>query len=260
MTRIVGLPLVAFALLGAPAARADTSFTCPTPESPREREKAARTLFDDGVQVEASDPEGALARYRCASTLAVRPVIELRIGVVAERLHRDDVAIVAFERYLELAGASAPDADSMRQHVRDLKAKRDREIAERQKRGQPKEPPKEDTVPPPPPPPHDEPTSPTVYAGWGLAGLGVVLGAVGTGLLVSAKSKSDAVHDLPAGTPWSSDKASGAFESAKDQQASGTVLVVIAPIALAAGVVLLLTNHSTPSSSRARGRPLAVTF
>ena len=90
---------VALALIAQAAnVRADATFSCPSPDSNKEREKAARAVFDEGVQIEASDPEGAIARYRCAGTLAMKPAIELRIGVVAERLHRDDVAIVAFER------------------------------------------------------------------------------------------------------------------------------------------------------------------
>ena len=241
MNRLVGTSLVALALI-APAAdaRADASFSCPSPDSAKEREKAARAVFAEGVQIEASDPEGAIARYRCAGTLAMKPAIELRIGVVAERLHRDDVAIVAFERYLELAGGSAPDAESMRQHVKDLKAKRDRELAER-KRAKPKDEP----VGPPPPPP-DETTPAGTYAGWGLAGLGVLLGAVGTGFLLAAKSNSDDVHALPAGTPWASEQARGAFDSAQSQQTTGVVLWVVAPLAIAAGVVLILTNRPAP--------------
>lgn len=237
MTRLAGTCIVALALTApATSARAEPVFNCPAPEAGRE--KIARTIFDEGVQIEASDPEGALVRYRCASTLAVKPAIELRIGVVAERLHRDEVAIVAFERYLELAGASAPDAESMRQHVRDLKAKRDRELAER-RRARPKP---DETTGPPPPPPHDEATPPGAYAGWGLAGLGVLLGAVGTGFLVAAKSQSDDVHALPAGTPWASEQARGAFESAESKETTGTVLLVVAPLAIAAGVVLIFTN------------------
>ncbi|MBS2015940.1 MAG: hypothetical protein JST00_23835 [Deltaproteobacteria bacterium] len=246
MKRLVGLSALALALLGPRAsARAETSYNCPSPETGKE--KAARAIFDEGVQIEASDPEAALARYRCASTLAVKPAIELRIGVVAERLHRDEVAIVAFERYLELAGASAPDAESMRSHVRELKAKRDRELAERRRARE-----KADEPVGPPPPPQEEPHSSTgLYAGWGLAGVGVVLGAIGTGFLLAAKSNSDAVQELPPGTPWASDQARGTFESAQSQETTGTVMLVVAPLAIAAGVALILYNQPGPPTKRA---------
>lgn len=248
MNRFVGIGLVALALTApATSARADASYNCPAPESGRERERMARAAFEEGVQIEASDPEGALVRYRCASTLAVKPAIELRIGVVAERLHRDDVAIVAFDRYLELAGATAPDAESMRQHVRELRAKRDRELAER-RRARAKS---DDPTGPPPPPAHDDSPPPGAYAGWGLAGLGVLLGAVGTGFLIAAKSQSDDVHGLPAGTPWASEQARGAFESAESKETTGVVLLVVAPLAIAAGIVLIFNSKPSPSPKSA---------
>jgi hypothetical protein len=124
--------------------------------------KRARFLFEEAVQYEASEPERALALYQCAASLADRAVIELRIGVVAERLQRDDVAIAAFERYLAMAGSAAPDVDTMHQHVAELKASR----ASRAARARSAE-----VGPPPPPqpttPPDAERSRTPVYLGWG---------------------------------------------------------------------------------------------
>jgi len=233
-------------------ARAD--FVCPTHGA---REKHARAVFEDAVQLEASDPEGALARYQCAGRLADRPAIQLRIGVVAERLGKDDVAIAAFEHYLELAGSTAPDAESMRQHVRELREKR-------AKSAPPPTPPPtaSSTAPPPPPPPptREEPMEepPTMtYLGWGLVGVGAVSAAVGTGFLLDAKSKSDSVQALPEGTSWSSDEARGRYDSASTSETLGIVFLALAPALVTAGVVILLTRGGPASSA---SRPFALRF
>src|SRR5687767_6718300 len=217
----------------APLAHAE--FTCPMAE--HGREKRARTVFEEAVQIEASDPEGALLRYQCAGRLADRPAIQLRIGVVAERLGKDDVAITAFERYLELAGASAPDAESMRQHVRELRDKRAKSTPgtttppskTNASAGSGAEPRGSE---PPPPPKKEEPppTDPVMtYLGWGLVGAGVVSGIVGTGFLVDAKSKSDDVQALPKDSNWA-EKGQDTYESAQSSQTVGIVFLALAPV------------------------------
>lgn len=230
-------------------------FNCPSPDAPG-REKRARALFEEAVPLEASDPEGALVRYQCAAKLSERPAIELRIGVVAERLHKDDVAIVAFERYLELAGTNAPDYEKMRAHVKELRDK-------------PKptpEPEKPETAPSPPPAP-PPPSRTSTYVGWGLVGTGVALAVAGSAFLVVAKSKSDDVHDLPAGTVWASDQARGAYESAVTSQTIGVVLLAIAPAALIAGGTLLFTSggltwpsSATKGSTAVAASPFSLRF
>ncbi len=260
-----GAVLLASVMLGAaPRASAQGTqgaFKCPAPDAARE--KNARAMFDEAVQLEPSDPEGALARYQCAATLAAKPAIELRIGVVAERLHRDNVAIVHFERYLDLAGSSAPDAESMRAHVRELRAKHDREA----KAAQSVQSASSDSAASAPPPDEAnanvsadaETSSPErTWIGVGLVGLGVVLGGVGSGFLLDAKSKNDDVHALPPGTPWASEEARGTYDAAGRSQTIGIVCLVIAPAALIAGAVLLLTRSSrspAPASSGAGASP-----
>lgn len=243
-------PARAQATPAAPGGKTDGSFRCPPADA--SRDKVARATFDEAVQLEASDPEGALTRYQCASTLAMKPAIELRIGVVAERLHRDDLAIVHFERYLSLAGASAPDAASMRAHVKDLKAKREREaqaptnVPVAGNDGTAASP-----VTGPEPAPTPSPSPERTWIGVGLVGLGVVLGAVGGGLLLDAKSKNDDVHALPPGTVWATDEAQGTYDAASRSQTIGIVCLVLAPAALIGGAVLLLTRTSSSSPATA---------
>jgi hypothetical protein len=172
--------------------------------------KRARLLFEEAVQYEASEPERALALYQCAASLADRAVIELRIGVVAERLQRDDVAIAAFERYLAMAGSAAPDVDTMHQ-------------------------------------PDAERSRTPVYLGWGLVAGAGALAAVGAALLVDASAKSDEVHGLPAGTPWASDQARGTYDAATRSQTIGIVCFAVAPALLITGVVLLVNGRSRGS-------------
>lgn len=204
--------------------------------------KRARLLFEEAVQYEASEPDRALALYQCAASLADRAVIELRIGVVAERLQRDDIAIAAFERYLAMAGSAAPDVDTMHQHVAELKASRARRAAQARSA---------EVGPPPPPqsttPPDAERSRTPVYLGWGLVAGAGALAAVGAALLVDASAKNDQVHGLPAGTPWASDQARGTYDAATRSQTIGIVCFAVAPALLITGVVLLVNGRSRAS-------------
>jgi hypothetical protein len=220
--------------------------------------KRARMVFDQAVQLEASEPERALRLYQCAATIADRAVIELRIGVVAERLQQDDVAITAFERYLALAGKSAPDVDKMQQHVAEMRANHAKRAADADNRNKAAPAPITPITPPAiPPPPDGDPdgdahrSSTPLYLGWALVGGGVVVGTVATILLVNAKEKSDDVHNLPIGTSWTSDDARGAYDSAKRSQTIGIVCLVVAPLLVAGGVVVLATRGKQRSAASA---------
>jgi hypothetical protein len=249
--------LLLLLVLIAGEAKAAPTFTCPAVSDPATKEKKARAIFEEAVQLEASDPESALVRYQCAAKLVDRPAIALRIGIVAERLHKDDVAIVAFERYLELAGTSAPDYEKMKAHVKELREK-----------------PKPSTDPPPsntnptnnpptngqntpgqapithdqPPPPPPAPSQTTTYVGWGLVAGGGALAIAGSVFLAIAKSKSDDVHGLAIGTQWASDQARGTYESATQSNTIGIVLLAIAPVAIIAGGTMLFTSGAFSSS------------
>ena len=211
------------------------------PEPGAGQEQTARKIFEQGVELEASDPRAALARYTCASTIVDRAVIELRIGIVAERLQLNETAIHAFTRYLELAGSAAPDAATMRRHIDELSA------AAAKPKGPPPAPPKApppvtepEPKPAPPPAPERAPDRTATYIGWGLVALGGVIGLTGGGFLLDAKSKSDQVQALPAGTPWASDDARGTYDASKRSQTIGIVCLAAAPVVVIAGVVTLL--------------------
>ena len=219
-------------------------------------EKRARVVFDQAVQLEASEPERALALYQCAASLADRAVIELRIGVVAERLQQLDVAIAAFERYLSLAGRAAPDVDKMRQHVGELRAANAKRASDARNAaiataGPPAAAPTE-------PPPEAERSRAPLCVGWGLVAGAAVLGAVGAGMLVDARSKSDDVQALPMGTTWSSDEARGTYDAAKRSQTIGIVCLALVPALLITGGILIASGGSrrgTASALRADSSP-----
>ncbi len=214
--------------------------------------KRARVLFEEAVQYEASDPDRALALYQCAASLADRAVIELRIGVVAERLQRDDVAVAAFERYLTMAGSAAPDADTMNRHVAELKASRAKRAA--QERSAAAGPPQ---GAPTTTPPEEERAKTPIYLGWGFVAGAGALAAIGAGLLVDASAKNQAVHALPPGTPWASDQARGTYDAATRSQTIGIICFAVVPALLAVGVVLLVrgSRGSSPASSASSALP-----
>ena len=237
---------------GAGADSAGASTTCPAGDGAPE--KRARTVFDQAVQLEASEPERALVLYQCAASIADRAVIELRIGVVAERLQRDDVAIAAFDRYLSLAGKAAPDADKMQQHVAELRAARDkREKLAADAKSSSTAPSGNATAPgePSSPPPEEERSRAPLYLGWSLVAGAGVLGAVGIGMLVDAHAKSDDVQALPMGTSWSSDQARGTYDGAKRSQTIGIVCLAIVPALLIAGGILVGTSASRRAATAA---------
>ena len=259
-----GVPTAMAAGGAGGAAGGGEVFVCPAGDGAPE--KRARVVFDQAVQLEASEPEHALALYQCAASLADRAVIELRIGVVAERLQQNDVAIAAFERYLSLAGKAAPDVDKMHQHVAELRAARAQRAADAKRAASaPTGPPVATGTESPQPEPDAERSRAPLYLGWGLVAGAGVLGAVGAGMLLDARSKSDDVQALPMGTTWSSDEARGTYDASKRSQTIGIVCLAIVPALLIAGGVLVLTSGSRRSASSASSalraaRPAVLSF
>ena len=61
----------------------------------------ARSYFEQGrAAFEAADYERALVYFRHAYRLSPRPELQYNIGVAADRLQREEEALVAFEQYL----------------------------------------------------------------------------------------------------------------------------------------------------------------
>jgi hypothetical protein len=237
--RVLGMWLAA--LLVTSHARAAFAFDCAAPSGePSEDEESARKMFNDALALEASDPKDALERLRCAQRHADKPAIALRMGTIAERLRDRREAIAAFERYLALAGDSAPDREQLRERIVGLRRELERERAK----------------PAPAPAPAPQPTSQgdegVFIAGWVVGSVGVGVAIAGAVLLAVAKDQSDSVAAIPPGTvAWDSDEARDTFEAAERHQALGIAGLVIGGALIAGGVVM--TVLSRPRVSVALG-------
>jgi hypothetical protein len=100
----------------------------PTPEAPAEgtpaegeaagpspaEEEEARTRFRQGlVLARGGDCSAALAELEASYRLVPRPNTLFNMAQCEERLHRYDLAIEQYERYLEIAPADAEDRDTV---------------------------------------------------------------------------------------------------------------------------------------------------
>jgi hypothetical protein len=100
-----------------------TPYDCGKHANAPDRELEARSLFDEALRVERSDPQLAIEILSCARRLADKPSISLRIGTIAERLGNLELAVEGFERYLKLAGDLAPDREPMQKRIDGLREK-----------------------------------------------------------------------------------------------------------------------------------------
>lgn len=208
--------------------------------SAREMERKGKALFEEALRREPADPKGALELLLCVQRFADRPAVALRIGILAERLGKLELAIRSFERYLALAGDAAPDRAEMTAHIAELREK----LAA---------PPPVEPEPTPAPEPQPEPppgeTKPPI-AGWALAAGGGGLMLLGGVLLFSAKQRSDDVHDLePGSTFWNSEEARSEFDQAKREQTLGIVSLAVGAAAATVGVVLIVSSQRELSAS-----------
>ena len=198
-------------------------------------EKKAQELFEEALRREPADPKRALDLLSCAEELVDKPAIALRMGIIAERLGQYELAVKSFERYLALAGDTAPDRVEMRGHIARLEEK----LA--------KPPPVEEPVPVAPIP--DQPKK-TPIAGWALAGGGGVLMVLGGVLLWTAKQRSDDVHAIEPGTTlWNSEEARAEFDQAKREQTLGILSLALGAAASTVGVVLIVSAESDVSAT-----------
>jgi hypothetical protein len=256
---IVGGAMFGSVMIVAGGARADDAFQCPErPNETAAAERLARTLFDDAVAREPADPEGALARLRCAQRAADRPAIALRIGNIHERMGRLDDAAEAFERYLELAGKDAPDDSEMREHVARL-----REGARRSRTPSASPPPRAQPAPARGGQSVERPLIPPVIS-WVVAGVGAATMVTGVVLLVDAAAKDESVHELR-GQRWTDDAAGPTHDAAKTEQAFGIAGVVVGAVIGAAGLSSALSGKPSVTVTAAaargpRGARLAIRF
>jgi hypothetical protein len=215
-------------------AHAEGEARCPTPKSAKERDRVSVELFDRAIAKEAADPDAALELLRCADTLADRPAIALRRGLIAERIGKNDEAITSLERYLALAGDYAPDKAEMQRHIARLKSAL----------ASPEDPAPEPAPdrPPSPEPDRSRPSSRKTTAGIVTLGVSGALLVTGGVLLYSAKKKSDAVHDVDPSsrTPWQSADGEERLDAAKSQQTWGFIALGVGVLGAAAGAYLVV--------------------
>ncbi len=82
----------------------------------------ARQRFSQGLALaQAGNCEGALAELEASFALRPRPNTMFNIAQCQEELHRYDVALGSYARYLELSDADAPDRAGVERTVRTLR-------------------------------------------------------------------------------------------------------------------------------------------
>jgi hypothetical protein len=245
--------LIALSVAAAPTtAHAHASgVDCPLEalDTPR-AEAQARQMFEAAITREESEPRLALEMLLCAQQLADKPAVALRIGTIAERTGDLKLAIRSYERYLILAGQAAPDREQMLARIAELQGRLEAVL-------EPEEEPKDaaaDSAGAAPAHGRDSGSGQKI-AGWSLTGAGVALLAGGTILLLSAKSRSDALHDIePNTTYWSS--VSGELDAARTEQTLGLVALGLGAVSSAVGVYLLSTSgDEAPVSARLAAGP-----
>ncbi|MCB9613168.1 MAG: tetratricopeptide repeat protein [Sandaracinus sp.] len=213
-------------------------------------EAEARALFEAGQHAfDQARYEDALERFQSAFRLTGRVVLLYNIGVTADRLRRDDVAIDAFERYL--AGTSPGDAQ--RVHVeRRLEILRaavaEREAVEAAEVAAPTEASETAEVEPL----GVVPVEPTEHSNVGpyvLGGAGLALTITGAALLGAAVGASNAVTDPEDGASWSalSDRAS----RGPKLEGFGYAALGLGVVGLVAAIVWLVTGDDEDDGSRA---------
>jgi tetratricopeptide (TPR) repeat protein len=233
--------LMAGSLLMAADAAAEEPFACPAVKQKAKRNAEAKRLFQEALRLEPGAPEAALERLDCADGLVDRPAVALRIGVIADRLQRDQKAIAGYERYLELAGDDAPDEKQIRERIAKLE--------ERAAAKQAPEPAPTAAAGAAPDSGGEVPAGRRT-AGIVIAATGGALGIAGGVLLAMAGSDNDELQDAAPGTVvWDSDDGRGLHEQAQLKQALGIGGLALGATAIGVGLGLALTPSSKDSKS-----------
>jgi hypothetical protein len=238
--------LLALLVAVAPAPARASGVACPLEalDTPR-AEAEARQMFEGAIARQKSDPRVALEMLLCAQQLADKPAVALRIGTIAEQSGDLELAIRSYERYLILAGHAAPDREPMLERIAELNGRLEAAL-------EPAPEPKDaaDSAGATPALDRDSGSGQKI-AGWSLTGAGVALLTGGTILLLSAKGRSDALHDIePNTTYWSS--VSGELEAARTEQTLGFVGLGLGAVSSAVGVYLLSTTSGDEAALSAR--------
>lgn len=221
-------------------------------------DELARRHFESGAAyLEESDYENALGAFDKAFELSKRPEIQINIATVYERMGRLKQAIVALDRYLELA----PEGE-LRETVELRKANLQKRIdAGEGIEPQPPEPePKVEPEPQPKPQPKPQPRvapapvkdrgaeeDSTNVPAWILIGLGGLSagGAAVTGVL--AKSEYDTAK-----SDCSPNCSDDELSTGRSMALTSTILTGVAVVGVGIGLTLLFTTESGGARSASR--------
>lgn len=193
-------------------AGSDAAPSEPVPQHVVLDEAEARALFEAGLfAFQSSRFEDALQRFTRAFELSGRVELLFNVGLAADRLRRDAIAIDAFERFLRDAPPSTHHSQARERlaFLRGQVAAQEATASEEEEEsassaqsdadaGEPESAPAPAAAPPLDPP---EDSSANVGA-WALGGAGLGLTLVGVGLLGGAIAASNAVTDPSDGTRW----------------------------------------------------------
>jgi tetratricopeptide (TPR) repeat protein len=205
------------------------------PPTSRGTDDEARSLFEAGsVAFEEGRFENAMSYFRQAHSLSHRPALLYNIAMTADRLRHDEEALEAYRAYLE-AVPDAPQRASVVARIDIL----EQAIASRAPAAT-----LPASEPAPPAPRSSDPIVPITL----LAG-GLVVGAIGGGLLAGSALDVASIEGAARGTAWQSVmEAYGRWESLAI--AGGVLVGVGAAVALAGAVWLGVgTNEDGPRSS-----------
>jgi tetratricopeptide (TPR) repeat protein len=244
--------LIAWLFLGSMLAMglaSSASADAETDEEARALYQAGRIAFDQGRF------DSALDYFQRSYELSGRPALLFNIGSAADRLRRDEIALEAFERYLEEVPDS-PDLASVQARIRVLRAAVAADEAA------------------PEPEPEDEPgltedpyleDEPVIdyglepapakskrKLGWILTSAGAGVAFTGFILFATGQVKRNDIEGAADGTPFSEVEGS---TNADAFTASGAVITLLGIGATVTGVTLLLKGDGEPGGRAVRLSP-----
>ncbi len=199
---------------------------------------AGRAAFSDGRWQEA------LEHFQHAYELSPRPGLLYNIGQTADRMRNDEIAVDAFERFLQ-ASPDAPNRGAIESRLAVLRhAIAERQASDRQAEEVRVEREAEPLAVPAAPSPARSSILPPVLT---LAGGGLVAVAGGV-LLMLAKGAADDVTAAEEGTPWVDVRSD--YDSSGSLGLSGGVLLGVGAAVLTTGVLWLVLRGAGSGHER----------
>lgn len=221
-----------------------------TDEEARALYQAGRIAFDQGRF------DSALDYFQRSYELSGRPALLFNIGSAADRLRKDEIALDAFERYLE-AVPDSPDRASVESRIEVLRAaieaeERAPEPEQQVELEQGQDPYLEDEAV------IDYQAEPAAAPkskrklGWILTSVGAGVAFTGFVLFATGQVKRADIEQATPGTSWADVEGS---ENADAFTASGAAITLVGLGAAAAGVVFLVKKADGPSGRAVKLSP-----